>query len=142
MSTNEQVAKIGGVKSVVYADNAAYEHALPENLSLLVADLQKAKSYTHVVSASTAVGKGVLPRVAVTLNVQPITDVINIESPDTFVRPVYAGNALSTVKVSRPIRVLCVRAWLYADPPLLTIPFVLFVCLLFALRSPMMPSNS
>ncbi len=105
----DAAAKVAGVKAVVHADHAAYANALPENLSLLLLDLQKAKNYSHIISAATAVGKAVLPRVGVQLNVQPISDVIGIEGADTFVRPVYAGNALSTVKSKDSVKILTVR---------------------------------
>src|SRR5688572_15387751 len=84
-------AKIGGVAKVLKADDAAYAHGLAENLAPLVAKL--AADYSHVIAAATTFGKNVMPRAAALLDVQQVSDVAAIEAEDTFVRPIYAGNA-------------------------------------------------
>ena len=100
-------AQIAGVKKVLVADAAHYAHSLAENLSALVVSI--AKNYTHVLAPATSFGKNVLPRVAALLDVAQISDIIKVESPDTFVRPIYAGNALATVQSGDPIKVITVR---------------------------------
>ena len=103
----EAAAKIAGVSKVLVADGEAYATLLPENLANLVVSL--AKNYTHIVAAATSVGKNFLPRVAALLDVAQISDIVAVESPDTFVRPIYAGNALATVQSADPIKVVSVR---------------------------------
>jgi len=107
-SVAEAAAKIAGVSKVLVADNAAYAHQLPENVAPLIVEL--ASSYTHVLSAATANGKNILPRVAAALDVDQISEIISVESPDTFKRPIYAGNAIATVQSSAAIKVITVRA--------------------------------
>lgn len=108
----EAVAKMGlqGVTKVLCADSDALTHPVAETVSSLVADLQKQHKFSHVVANSSPFHKNWVPRFAVDIDVQPISDVIAISSPDTFTRPTYAGNALSTVKSKDPTRVLTVRA--------------------------------
>ncbi|MGF1629040.1 MAG: FAD-binding protein [Kiloniellaceae bacterium] len=101
-------SKIAGVTKVLLADDAAYAHGLAENLAPLVVKL--AAGYSHVISAATTFGKNVLPRAAALLDVQQISDVAAIEGEDTFVRPIYAGNALATVKSGDAVKVLTIRA--------------------------------
>ena len=103
----EAAARIAGVAKVLVADNAAYANFLPENVAPLVAELGKA--YSHVLAPATTYGKNVLPRVAALLDVAQISDIVAIESADTFVRPIYAGNALATVKSSDAVKVITVR---------------------------------
>jgi len=107
-ATAEAAAKIAGVSKVLVADNAAYAHALAEPLAALIVSL--ATEYTHILSASTAVGKNVMPRVAALLDSQPISDISDVIDGDTFVRPIYAGNALATVKSSDAKKIITVRA--------------------------------
>ncbi|HEY0922518.1 electron transfer flavoprotein subunit alpha/FixB family protein [Rheinheimera pacifica] len=102
-----EAAAIAGVTKVLHADNAAYEHQLAENIAALVTEL--GKDYSHILAAATTTGKNFLPRVAAMLDVAQISDVIAIESADTFVRPIYAGNAIATVKSADTIKVLTVR---------------------------------
>jgi electron transfer flavoprotein alpha subunit len=102
-----EAAAIAGVTKVLHADNAAYEHQLAENIAALVTEL--GKGYSHILAAATTTGKNFLPRVAAMLDVAQISDVIAIESADTFVRPIYAGNAIATVKSADAIKVLTVR---------------------------------
>ncbi|MBU1618596.1 MAG: FAD-binding protein [Gammaproteobacteria bacterium] len=103
-----EAATLQGVTKVLHADAPVYQHQLAENISLLVTEL--AKDYQHVVASATTNGKNFLPRVAALLDVAQISDVIAIESADTFVRPVYAGNAIATVKSSDAIKVLTIRS--------------------------------
>jgi electron transfer flavoprotein alpha subunit len=99
--------QIAGVKKVLHADSPSLGEFLAENVTSLV--LSIAKSYSHIVAPSTSNGKNILPRVAALLDVQQISDIVAVESADTFVRPIYAGNALATVKSKDPIKVLTVR---------------------------------
>jgi electron transfer flavoprotein alpha subunit len=101
-------AALPGVSKVLKAQHAAYAHALAEPIAALLVSL--APGYSHILSASTATGKNVMPRLAALLDVQPISDIASVEDADTFVRPIYAGNALSTVKSSDRIKVITVRA--------------------------------
>ena len=101
-------AAIPGVRKILAADAPHYAHALAENLCALVVSV--AGSYSHVLAPSTSAGKNVLPRVAALLDVAQISDIIKVESADTFVRPIYAGNALATVQSSDRIKVITVRS--------------------------------
>jgi len=101
-------AKLPGLSKVLVADDAAYANALAEPFAALIVSL--AGGYSHIFAAATAVGKNVLPRVAALLDVQPISDISEVIDADTFVRPIYAGNALATVKSSDTKKVLTVRA--------------------------------
>lgn len=107
-SVAQAAAKIAGVSKVLHAADARYAHELAEPLAALIVSL--AGSYDQIVAAAGAVGKNVLPRAAALLDVQPIPDVIRIVDADTFVRPIYAGNALATVKSSDSKKVLTVRS--------------------------------
>jgi electron transfer flavoprotein alpha subunit len=109
----EAAARIPGVKRVRLADDAAYEHGLAENLAPLVVGL--AEGYTHLLAPTTTAGKNLMPRVAALLDVMQISDISAVVSPDTFVRPIYAGNALQTVQSKDPIKVVTVRGT--AFPP-------------------------
>jgi len=112
-SAAEAAAKVEGVSKVLVADNAAYGHQLAENLSLLVADL--GKGYSHIVASAGTTGKDFLPRVAALLDVAQISDIVSVESADTFKRPIYAGNAIATVQSSDSIKVITVRTTAF-DP--------------------------
>merc|ERR1712000_436267 len=94
----EQAASIAGVKRVMLADNTAYAHQLAENTADLVLDI--AGGYSHILAAATTTGKNFMPRVAALLDVVQLSDIIGIESADTFVRPIYAGNAIATIQSS------------------------------------------
>ena len=98
---------IAGIKKVLHADAPHLADFLAENISSLVVSL--AKSYSHILAPSTSNGKNVMPRVAALLDVQQISDIVAVESADTFVRPIYAGNALATVKSKDAIKVITVR---------------------------------
>ena len=111
----DAATKIAGVAKVLVADGAEYAHALAENLAPLIVTL--ASGYGHVVATATTFGKNLLPRVAALLDVQQISEVMAIETPDTFVRPIYAGNALATVKSADKIKVMTVRATAFEAAP-------------------------
>ncbi|RUO19574.1 electron transfer flavoprotein subunit alpha/FixB family protein [Aliidiomarina haloalkalitolerans] len=103
-----EAAKAAGVSKVLHADNAAYGHHLAENLSALVVSL--GKGYSHIVAPATTTGKNFMPRVAVLLDVAQVSDIIAVESADTFKRPIYAGNAIATVQCDEAIKVITVRS--------------------------------
>ncbi|MBI6918828.1 FAD-binding protein [Pseudomonas monteilii] len=103
----ESAAKIAGVAKVLVADNAAYAHVLPENVAPLIKEL--ASGYSHVLAPATTNGKNILPRVAALLDVDQISEIISVESADTFKRPIYAGNAIATVQSSASVKVITVR---------------------------------
>lgn len=109
----DQAAQVAGVSKVLLADDAAYANQLAENVAKLVA--QVAQGYSHVLAASTTTGKNVLPRAAALLDVSMITDIIAVESANTFKRPIYAGNAIATVESSESIVVGTVRGTAF-DP--------------------------
>jgi len=102
-----EAAKIAGVAKVLHADDPRYDHMLAENVAPLVASL--AKGYSHVLFPSNTNGKNLAPRVAALLDVAQISDAMQIVSADTFVRPIYAGNALATVQSKDAIKVMTIR---------------------------------
>jgi electron transfer flavoprotein alpha subunit len=104
----QAAAKIAGVEKVRVADAPHYAHPLAENLAALV--LSVAGDYTHLLAAATTTGKNFMPRVAALLDVAQISDIVAVESADTFVRPIYAGNALATVRSSDKVKCITVRA--------------------------------
>jgi len=104
----QAAAKIAGVKKVLLADAPHYRGLVAENLAALIVPL--AEKFTHVVAPATGTGKNLMPRVAALLDVQQISDISAVVSPDTFVRPIYAGNALATVQSGDRIKVVTVRA--------------------------------
>ena len=106
-SVADAASKVNGVAKVLVADNAAYEHQLAENVSLLVTEL--AADYDHIVATALTTGKNFMPRVAALLDVAQISDIIAVESSDTFVRPIYAGNAIATVQSLDSKKVITVR---------------------------------
>ena len=100
-------AQVPGVKKVLLADAAHLAEELAENVAALIVAV--AKNYSHILGPATSTGKNIMPRAAALLDVQQISDICAVESPDTFVRPIYAGNALATVKSKDPIKVITVR---------------------------------
>ena len=102
-----QASKIDGVSKVLLADNVEYAQQMAENIAELVTELGKDAS--HVLAAATTTGKNFMPRVAALLDVAQISDIIKVESVDTFLRPIYAGNAIATVQSSDNIKVITVR---------------------------------
>ncbi len=111
----DAAAQVPGVSKVICADNAAYEHQLPENVGLLVADL--GADYDNLLAPSTANGKNIMPRVAALLDVGQISDILSVESTDTFKRPIYAGNVIATVQSSDPKKVITVRTTAFDAVP-------------------------
>ncbi|MEE8144868.1 MAG: FAD-binding protein [Kiloniellales bacterium] len=103
----EAGAKIASVAKVLLSEGPEYEHRVAENLAPLI--VQLAPDYSHVLAAATTSGKNIMPRAAALLDVQQISDVSTVESADTFVRPIYAGNALATVQSSDSIKLITVR---------------------------------
>ena len=114
-SVAETAAKVDGVAKVLVADTAALEHQLAEDLAPLIVGL--ADGYGHLLASATTFGKNLMPRVAALLDVQQISDITSVEGPDTFVRPIYAGNALATVKSSDPKKVITVRGTAFEAAP-------------------------
>jgi len=106
-------ATVAGVGEVLQADDTAYEHFLAENMGTLVTKL--AKNYSHVLSPATSFGKNFMPRAAALLDVAQISDIMSVESADTFTRPIYAGNAIATVQSADAIKCITVRATAF-DP--------------------------
>ncbi len=111
-SVTQEIARIAGVTEVLVADNPVYAHLLAENLSQLI--VEQASNFSHILAPATAFGKNLLPRVAALLDVAQISDVVHIIAADTFVRPIYAGNALATVQSKDTKIVLTVRTTAFA----------------------------
>lgn len=107
-AVSQAASGVKGITRVLVADDSAYQHQLAENAAALLAEV--GKDYTHILAAATTSGKNILPRAAALLNVGMLSDVIAVDSLDTFKRPVYAGNAVATVQSLDPIKVLTVRA--------------------------------
>jgi electron transfer flavoprotein alpha subunit len=108
----EAAANVTGVAKVLLADAAQYAHPLAENLAPLIVTL--AAGYSHVLAPATTFGKNLMPRVAALLDVAQISDIVAVESADTFVRPIYAGNAMATVQSKDKIKVITVRGTAFA----------------------------
>ena len=109
----EFAATIADVSRVIIADAEAYSHQLPESIAPLVAEL--GRNYSHVLAAATTSGKNFMPRAAALLDVAQISDIVEVVSADTFVRPIYAGNAMATVQSADPVKVITVRTTAYAE---------------------------
>ncbi|MFM0007836.1 FAD-binding protein [Paraburkholderia dipogonis] len=103
----DAAAKIAGVSKVLLADAPQLEAGLAENIEATVVNI--AKDYTHILAPATAYGKNITPRIAAKLDVAQISDITAVDSPDTFERPIYAGNAIATVQSQDPIKVITVR---------------------------------
>ena len=103
----QAASQIAGVSRVIHVDGAHFEHGLAENMAAQV--LALAPAYSHILFPATASGKNIAPRVAATLDVGQISDITKVESPDTFERPIYAGNAIATVQSLDAVKVITVR---------------------------------
>jgi electron transfer flavoprotein alpha subunit len=103
----DAAAKIAGIAKVLLADASQLEQGLAENVEATV--LAIARNYTHILAPATAAGKNVTPRIAAKLDVAQISDITAVDSPDTFERPIYAGNAIATVQSVDPVKVITVR---------------------------------
>ena len=104
----DEASKLAGVAKVLHVEAAHYDGGNPENFTALVIGV--AKSYSHLVASASAFGKSLMPRVAALLDVAQVSEISAVESADTFVRPIYAGNAFATVQSVDAIKVLTVRA--------------------------------
>jgi len=104
----QAAAQIPGVAKVLLADAPHYKDELAENVAALVAGL--AKDHAHVLAPASTFGKNFMPRVAALLDVAQISDIVAVKSPDTFVRPIYAGNAMATVQSNDPVKVVTIRS--------------------------------
>jgi electron transfer flavoprotein alpha subunit len=107
-----EASKINSIAKVIKVEDAAYEHALAENLAPLI--IAMAGLYSHILAPSNTFGKNFMPRVAALLDVAQVTDVLEVISPDTFKRPIYAGNAIATVQSSDKIKILTIRTTAFA----------------------------
>ncbi len=114
-SVAQDATKIQGVTKILLADAAELAHQLPEDITPIVVDL--AKNYTHILAPATTFGKNLLPRAAALLDVQQISEITAVESPDTFQRLVYAGNAVATVRSSDAIKIITVRGTAFDAAP-------------------------
>jgi len=103
----QAASQIAGVSKVIHVDGAQFEHGLAENMAAQI--LALAPAYSHILFPATASGKNIAPRVAATLDVGQISDITKVESPDTFERPIYAGNAIATVQSQDAVKVITVR---------------------------------
>jgi len=108
-SVAEEVSKIPGISKVLVAESDAFSGFMAEAMTPLLLETQKQFKFTHLVAGASAVGKNVMPRLAAKLDVSPISDIIGVESPDTFVRTVYAGNAIQTLRSKDEVKVITVR---------------------------------
>ena len=104
---SKEISDYQNVKKVLSLDDPKFEHAIAENIESVIVSL--AEKYSHIFAPATTFGKNIMPRVAVKLDVAQISDIISVESEDTFVRPIYAGNALSTVKSDDSKKIITVR---------------------------------
>ena len=104
----QAASQLAGVNKVIKVDGASFEHQLAEDVAAVVVEL--AGDYSHILAPATTFGKNFMPRVAAKLDVQQISDIIDVKSDDTFVRPIYAGNAIATVQTGDAKKVLTVRA--------------------------------
>jgi electron transfer flavoprotein alpha subunit len=105
----DAAARLEGVATILLCEDAAYAHALAEPMASLIVKLVRDRGYEAVLAATNTNGKNYLPRAAALLDVAQLSDVLAVRSPDTFVRPIYAGNALQTVQSGDPIKVMTVR---------------------------------
>lgn len=111
----EAAAQVPDIGKVLCADNAAYANQLAENVSLLIAEI--GAQYDNIFAPATTAGKNTMPRVAALLDVAQISDIISVESADTFTRPIYAGNVIATVQSSDPKKVITVRTTAFDAVP-------------------------
>lgn len=103
----KQAAGIAGVGKVLHSDVPHYAYPLAENIAPLIASI--GKNYSHILATATTTGKDIMPRVAAILDVSQVSEIIKIISPDTFVRPIYAGNALETIQTTDAVKIITVR---------------------------------
>src|SRR5215471_736493 len=106
----QAASQIPGVAKVLHADAPYFGSPTAENVAATVVAVAKAGGFSHVLAAATGYGKNVAPRVAAILDVAQISEIIGVVSPDTFVRPIYAGSAFATVQSKDPVKIITVRA--------------------------------
>jgi electron transfer flavoprotein alpha subunit len=106
-AVTDEASKVGSVSRVLVADDASFSDGLAENIAPLIASI--AGNYSHVLAPATTYGKNILPRASALLDVQQISDISGIESEDTFIRPIYAGNAMATVRSTDALKLITVR---------------------------------
>ncbi|MHC8732854.1 electron transfer flavoprotein subunit alpha/FixB family protein [Arenicellales bacterium IMCC56312] len=106
-SVTDEASKVGSVSRVLVADDPSFSDGLAENIAPLIASI--AGNYSHVLAPATTYGKNILPRASALLDVQQISDISGIESEDTFIRPIYAGNAMATVRSTDALKLITVR---------------------------------
>jgi electron transfer flavoprotein alpha subunit len=116
-SVAEEAAKVKGIEKIIYVENGAYDKGLPENYAPLLVENIKKGGFTHILAGHSAFGKNLMPRVAALLDTQQLSDITDIESEDTFVRPIYAGNAITTVQSTDSTKILTVRGSAFPAPP-------------------------
>ncbi|KAK3878915.1 hypothetical protein Pcinc_016458 [Petrolisthes cinctipes] len=104
-----EVSKVAGLSKVLVADSESMMGFLPERLTPLILATQNQFKFTHIVAGASALGKSLMPRVAAKLDVSPISDIVEVKAPDTFVRTIYAGNAIMTLKSKDAVKVITVR---------------------------------
>ena len=104
---SKEISSYQHVSKVIFLDSQKFEHSIAENIEPVIVSI--AENYSHILAPATTFGKNVMPRVSVKLDIAQISDIINIESEDTFIRPIYAGNALATVRSKDPKKVITVR---------------------------------
>ncbi|XP_030762302.1 electron transfer flavoprotein subunit alpha, mitochondrial [Sitophilus oryzae] len=105
----EALSKTDGITKVLVAESDIFKGLTVENLTALIVATQNKNKYTHILAGASTLGKTVIPRVAAKLDVSPISDVIGIKSTDTFIRSIYAGNAIQTIQANDPIKILSIR---------------------------------
>ena len=115
-SVAEQASKIAGISSVIHVDDPIYKNFLAEDLGNLVVSV--AEGFNYILAPATTFGKNFLPRVAAKLDVQQISDIISVEDPNTFKRPIYAGSCIATVKSSDSVKVITVRTTAFDASPM------------------------
>lgn len=111
----KEVASLDGVSKVLVAENAAYAGFMPEKLTPVLLASQDQFKFTHIIAGASAFSRGLLPRVAAQLDVSPISDIIGVKDADTFVRTIYAGNAIMTLKSVDPVKIITVRTTAFAQ---------------------------
>ncbi|XP_063994695.1 electron transfer flavoprotein subunit alpha, mitochondrial [Diachasmimorpha longicaudata] len=114
----EALCKANGISKVLVAEGEAFKGSLAESLTPLILATQKQFNFSHILAGASAFGKALLPRVAAKLDVSPVSDIIGIKSADTFVRTIYAGNAIQTVKSKDKVKVISVRGTSFEPLPL------------------------
>ncbi|MGS2717582.1 electron transfer flavoprotein subunit alpha/FixB family protein [Eionea flava] len=109
VSVAEEAATITGINRVIIANSSVYKHQLAEAVTPLILEINTQNTYAYILAPATTTGKDILPRVAALLDVEPLSDIISVETDKTFKRPIYAGNAIATVSVNSAVVIATVR---------------------------------